>query len=336
MNLGTFGRHVLLTGAGFSKPFGGRLAGEIWADILSRPEIQACPAAHAILLRIPFFEEALTEAAANPDPQVYIALEAAVLGAFEKMDFAIQNSTFGQGYGVNIYKFQEFLNLFWGPNTDTGYLFTLNQDLLLERKHYNFGNRGGPVRPGIATPPGQHSTNVTWFSSLHINFDSSQIADIAAPSAGAYAWPPPLKDRNNYIKLHGSMDWRAPSGRLMVMGSGKASQIAGTPILEWYLEVFKSVLAAGDRRLMVFGYGFGDEHINEAIADACQKSGLKIYIWNAMHAADAMARVTAAPHGSPIWNALMGYCQDSLETVFPGDQSISAQYNALKENFFNS
>ena len=35
---------VLLTGAGFTKSFGGYLASEMWAAILNQPEIQNSPA----------------------------------------------------------------------------------------------------------------------------------------------------------------------------------------------------------------------------------------------------------------------------------------------------
>ena len=31
---------------------------------------------------------------------------------------------------------------------------------------------------------------------------------------------------------------------------------------------------------MIVGYGFGDDHINDVIADAVNNSGLKIYFWD--------------------------------------------------------
>jgi hypothetical protein len=34
---------VLLTGAGFTKPYGGYLASEMWATILNQPEVQNSP-----------------------------------------------------------------------------------------------------------------------------------------------------------------------------------------------------------------------------------------------------------------------------------------------------
>jgi hypothetical protein len=41
---------VLLTGAGFSKPFGGYLASEMWSLILSQPEILASDTMDKLLL----------------------------------------------------------------------------------------------------------------------------------------------------------------------------------------------------------------------------------------------------------------------------------------------
>ena len=64
---------------------------------------------------------------------------------------------------INIYKVQELLFRFFGQRNrgnDSGYLFTLNQDLFFERHLYNEHVAGAPggVLPGLVPSPGQR-----WF-----------------------------------------------------------------------------------------------------------------------------------------------------------------------------
>ena len=55
-----FNKRVLLTGAGFSRNWGGRLAREMWEEIFSHPAVQLRPALRMLLVRTPLFEDALT------------------------------------------------------------------------------------------------------------------------------------------------------------------------------------------------------------------------------------------------------------------------------------
>jgi hypothetical protein len=62
-----------------------------------------------------------------------------------------------------------------------------------------------------------------------------------------------------YFKLHGSMNWRNPSGgHLLVMGGNKPTTIQRHPILMWYAQKFVEQLSMPGARLMVIGYGFRD------------------------------------------------------------------------------
>lgn len=45
-----------------------------------------------------------------------------------------------------------------------------------------------------------------------------------------------------------------------------------------YFETFKEVLSQGQRRLLIIGYGFGDDHINRVISNAVKNHELKVYI----------------------------------------------------------
>jgi hypothetical protein len=83
-----------------------------------------------------------------------------------------------------------------------------------------------------------------------------------------------------YIKLHGSTNWQTKVGnrKVMVIGGNKIEQIISQPLLNWYFEIFKQVLSCPDRRLLIIGYGFGDDHINKVISNAVQKHGLQVYV----------------------------------------------------------
>lgn len=58
----------------------------------------------------------------------------------------------------------------------------------------------------------------------------------------------------------------------MVMGGNKPTTMRRHPILTWYAAKFVEVLSKPGARLMVIGYGFRDNHINQLICDAWQKS----------------------------------------------------------------
>ena len=69
-----------------------------------------------------------------------------------------------------------------------------------------------------------------------------------------------LRGGFNVIKLHGSFNWRTADGRnAMIIGAGKGDKIARSPLLSWYFDIFRQVLSAGDVRLLIVGYGLGDE-----------------------------------------------------------------------------
>jgi hypothetical protein len=89
------------------------------------------------------------------------------------------------------------------------------------------------------------------------------------PSPNATAIDPGFQP---YFKLHGSMNWVGPSGgRLLVMGGNKTTTMRRHPILMWYAAKFVELLSKPGARLMVIGYGFRDNHINQLIYEAWQK-----------------------------------------------------------------
>jgi hypothetical protein len=80
-------------------------------------------------------------------------------------------------------------------------------------------------------------------------------------------------------KLHGSVNWKDGShgGNMLIMGGAKAASIDKFEILKWYHREFRQMLERPDARLMVIGYSFTDEHINDAMLAGMAK-GLKLFI----------------------------------------------------------
>jgi hypothetical protein len=65
---------------------------------------------------------------------------------------------------------------------------------------------------------------------------------------------------------------------MLVMGGNKAYSIAQHPILMWNHEQFRAYLSKPETRLMVIGYSFRDEHINNAIGEAADRGTLRLFI----------------------------------------------------------
>jgi SIR2-like domain len=148
-------------------------------------------------------------------------------------------------------------------------IFTLNQDLLPETQYLNrqrvdlslIGNRRwmGGVLPGteeILNPAGGLYDPLTVLR-----------RPVASPRNT------PIDPRMQPLfKLHGSMNWQDPNGdRLLVMGGNKPTTMQRHPILMWYADKFLEMLSRPHTRLMVIGYGFGDDHINRLVREAWVK-----------------------------------------------------------------
>jgi SIR2-like domain len=76
-----------------------------------------------------------------------------------------------------------------------------------------------------------------------------------------------------YFKLHGSSNWKDESGEpVLIMGSAKSGAIERFPVLKAYHDSFRAMSSQAGSKLMVIGYSFQDEHINQVICDASTKN----------------------------------------------------------------
>jgi hypothetical protein len=314
-------KHYLLIGAGFSRNWGGWLASEVFEYLLGDPDVTRDAQLRALLWKNQprgGFEVALAELrqTVQRDPsqrQTLIAFETAIVKMFEAMN---------QGYGLQPFEFrtslvdrrpvQAFLGRFAA-------IFSLNQDLLLERHYlankdngYDFESWKEWQLPGMQRASRERGTI------------TSSATELWEPSGNHVLGP-----EQPIFKLHGSSNWRTADAKdLLILGGGKNEAIASYPVLKWYFEELSERLHAPDVRLMVTGYGFGDDHVNQVLSSAIKK-GLRIFVVDPSGSDVAKVRNSTAQPGaiyakSPLEEdleaALIGASRRSLREIFGSDE----------------
>jgi hypothetical protein len=212
----------------------------------------------------------------------------------------------------------------FGETSNKSFIFTLNQDLFFERLYSN----------QILSIPGIKN-NSEWFT--------TRFKDKLRPED--YIQLPNEKELNHnksdilsdgnffLLKLHGSYNWISFDGtQKMVIGRGKTGQIQKEPLLKYYCEVFKKVLSQNQRRLLIIGYGFGDEHINRVISESVRDNGLKIYIISPVSPEEFKRKLLKNNLGKDIWQGISGYFPYSLKEIFSDEVNKN---RAIKRNFYD-
>lgn len=259
----------LLTGAGFSRNWGGWLASEAFEYLLGRPELAEREGLRRLLWNAQSkggFEDVLADlqvATAGGDGRAAEDLKVlsdAVTAMFDDMNAGYEARAEWEFSNDVACSVSRFLTRFEA-------IFTLNQDLLVEC-HYleRSPNLRRPDRwDGVATPgvePGQATASIIGRRWRVLSPDQFKTQSRIQP----------------YFKLHGSSNWSGPDGApTLIVGGNKSKAILGTPILKWYQEEFEKHLFSGSARLMVMGYGFHDGHINDLIIKAIRDHGLRMF-----------------------------------------------------------
>jgi hypothetical protein len=261
--------HYLLTGAGFSRNWGGWLADEAFEYLLGCPEVD-----DALRYKLWHskrqgngFEDTLSDLQAaytlsrdNDTGQQLDTLVSALAGMFNAMTQAFSQVSFEVNTNSQ-YSISSFLQRFDA-------IFTLNQDLLLEYQYLPMvAGRGRFI---IARSPGIKPANPPT-----TGLPLDRVA-LAQPDPASFNLPGGVQA---YFKLHGSANWVSgpTSGRMMILGGNKQISISQYPLLQHYHSEFQRLLCAGGSRLMVIGYSFNDLHINTIIASGVER-GLKLFI----------------------------------------------------------
>jgi len=326
MYLGNYelNKFVLLTGAGFTRDFGGFLANEIWALIFNSPALKDYPRIKSLMQNDFDYESIYYKVidSNNFGEKEKKAFTNAVRDAYGSLDNKILAYKRGD-HPVSIADINQFIERFAGHHGKKGFFFTLNQDLFIER--YCRPSNYTPITFGAAHRP-NHSERALEGSD-HVNLPSSidEIKDNRLASIDFL-----------YVKLHGSFHWKSHEvSDKMVIGMDKEKQIQGEPLLNYYFDCFKEILSKNDIRLLIIGYGFGDEHINEVIGESIKNNNLRLYVLNPSNPEKFKNDLHRdKPHGERIWNGLTGYYPYSLSQVFPGVETV--EYKLIQDSYFNA
>lgn len=316
-------KFILLTGAGFTRDFGGFLANEMWSWIFNDSKIRKYPKL-SNLLKNDFDYESIYYKLIDSkdfDEEEKKAITHTIRGAYRSLDDKILVYKKGD-QPVSISNVNQFIERFAGHHNTKGFLFTLNQDLFIER--YCRPSNYMPITLGAAHKP-NHSDH-TLKESDYVNLPNS-INEIKNNSLDSTDFL--------YVKLHGSYHWKSHDGSdKMVIGMDKEKQIQGEPLLNYYFDCFKEVLSKNNIKLFVIGYGFGDKHINKVIADSVRNNNLRLYVLNPSKIEKFKNDLhREKPHGDRIWNGLEGYYPYSLAEVFSGTETV--EYKLIQDSYFN-
>lgn len=322
------GKYILLTGAGFTHNFGTPLADEMWSAIFNDEQIQAEHKIKSLLKSNCCDYEKIYDIIMNGSytEKERGAFDNALYSAYKDIDSTIINFIKTRSSTHNI---RQLISLFSDENRKT-FFFTLNQDLFIER-FYSYNYRKiwmKPIIPGI-----KNKSN--WFSKKFENLlEPSDYCKV--PNEVELNNDPDSLDGNFfYVKLHGSCNWiDSNSERLILTGNRKAEEIKNESLLKYYCKLFKSVLSQPEQRLLIIGYGFGDKHINEIIANAVKKHKLKLFIISPNPPDKFHKDLLSKEYGNDIWQGMTGYCPYKLTDLLTNIGPHDRQYSKIINTFF--
>jgi len=246
------------------------------------------------------------------------AIDDAFLKAYKQLDESIRSAFWRDKVPRNVRELIERFSSKWGGGEC---FFTLNQDLLIERLFSEDIHI-----PGFNAGNGIFLIRDKEFSDDYIfcvpNDPWNQEPLTVAPL------------KLHYIKLHGSFNWVSSGGhRRMVIGKNKRGQIASEPLLDFYFNIFKKELSQKWVRLLVIGYSFLDEHINEVIS----KSDVELHVIDPLGFDSFKSELKTKPYGTNIRERICEgyYYPCPLIDIFPQVEIDSHAWKTIKESFFN-
>ncbi len=303
---------------------------------LNQPEIAASDKLRRCLLENLNYEQVYDTVTTSEDYTIdeKAAFTAALAKAYLELDDAIRFEPVKHS-GQTTMMLRSFLSRFGASGRERAFFLTLNQDLLVERF---YSNQGGLLQiPGLGHP---HWFTARFAGPLSSEHEITLLDEIAVKKWREQFWAKGSGIQNFvYLKLHGSYGWRTrDASSAMVIGTAKASVIKKEPLLRWYLDLFKTIVSCPDQLLVVIGYGFMDEHINNVIADAIRDAGLRVHaispnepkeLHDLLDPVHTVGRLPA-PRGAEIWRGLHGYtCAKVVDLVSPSSTNLAPQGQAF-------
>lgn len=304
--------NILLTGAGFTKNFGGLLASDMWYEIFNRIDRNEFPKLKTLATQYNenldfegFYNEVLSNDYSEKEKE---KVEEAITKTFANMDNSLARwvSNSDSPYPIQEAKMSHFLRQFpqW---------FTTNQDLFVERHILNANFFAPLVNDNTSFRQNLRRTYNLPSECIHI------VEDINPNTINTSE----LNKDFSYTKLHGSFNWKDNTeNHLMVIGKHKDLQIRAISLLQVYLKKFESFLFQGNNKLLTIGYGFRDDHLNSIIEQAIEEHELKLYVMSPYH-------ISELPKF--IQNKIEKYFKYSLIELFPIGSGGETQCEFLKQ-----
>lgn len=297
-------KRYLLVGAGFSRNWGGPLSDEITGSLLGELHDDA---EIATALRRGPFEDAFAgfQGPAAGKPAGLFRFQNAVTELFARLNKTFINKQFEFNNDLE-FSVKRFLARFDA-------IFSLNQDLLLEFHYVHTFSPQDEWR-GIVQPGMQYVRPAGHLGPLDLTICKWLPNSNVVVGEGFQP----------FYKLHGSSNWQTEAGEaLLIMGNAKTGAIQQFPVLRHYHEEFAARLAAEGAKLMVIGYSFQDEHINDVIARASREHGLGTYLVDLRGREvlldPKMARAAIRPKRDIEDIKLIGELRRPLSAVFSSD-----------------
>lgn len=255
--------HILFTGAGFSKNFGLPLAIEVWADLFNskiiREDKRLCQLFHQNESYQNY--EIIYDRIKKQYPDLKDKSYRLFHGYFRSMDDKIIRY-FNSKRNISNSKLFDFINRFdgfKGSLEESADIFTLNQDLFIERIYINFSSQSEITTPYVeklSLSENNKYKKMTELTSYH------QIKEIEIPdSFGDFKIN---RFKTIYLKLHGSCNWyrkEDTNERILLIGKDKTNDVESVPLLKKYFEILENVLKTSPK-ICCIGYSFNDEHVN--------------------------------------------------------------------------
>jgi len=301
------GKRVLLLGAGFSRNWGGWLANEALEYLLGAPQTNSALRSTLLAHKAKGFEDALgalqgQASTMGRPPDQLIRMEAGLLEMFKAMNAAFADLK------IDFAPVAAFLRRFDA-------IFTLNQDTLLER-HY---------LKNVAVPTIDRHWQGGCLPGLERAGDFGGEFDCLWRPVEATRETTFSANEQPYIKLHGSSNWLNPESerQLLIMGGNKSAMISQFPILQWGFDKLKAYLEES-ASVMVIGYSFGDDHVNDILKSAADRNTIKLFVIDPL-GMDVMDKYRGAIIPGPsdlknsLWSVLRGCSRRSLTTTFSSD-----------------
>ena len=277
-----------LIGAGFSKAFGGFLASEFAELLLCQPAFREQPFLRQELVRTGDFEVVLHMVRGGM-PNLYAQVLRDLDQVFRKHEQSLGGDNVSKRLsaidGIESFLYHTLIMALLRDPLSRA--FTLNQDALLERSS-GFESPHGPLY--FCIPHGMHD-GVEWPRET-LEPDQFWRADYANAGTG---WHPDgefrpgrarvAKEAGHFhvVKLHGSWTWRRANSGLPVLVVGQDKRIdLEEQFFSRMMSMFRGRVREPGNRLIVVGYSFRDEHINEAICGLLDSSGGELEVFDVL------------------------------------------------------